>query len=216
MTYAFREEYYSQAREAGVLFIRYEPDNKPEVAVDGGKLTVRVDDPVLPGKLEIEADLLVLSTGIMPADNEGLAELLSLDLTQDGFFREVDTKFRPVDTVIDGIFVCGLANAPRNVDEEVVQAQAAAQRAANVLARQQLQSGRIVSMVDARRCSGCGLCVDDCPFHARWMDEDAKIAVVEEALCQACGACVALCPNSAAKLRGFKEKQMLSAIEAAM
>jgi len=216
MTYAFREEYYSRAREVGVLFIRYQPDSKPEVALDDGKLTVSVDDPALPGKLEIDADLLVLSTGIVAADNGPLAELLSLDLTEDGFFKEVDTKFRPVDTVIDGIFVCGLANAPRNLDEEVVQAQAAAQRAANLLGRQQLQSGRTVSQVDARRCSGCGLCVDDCPFHARFMDDDGKIAVVVEALCQGCGACVALCPNSAAKLRGFREKQMLSMIEAAL
>ena len=216
MTYAFREEYYSRAREAGVLFIRYQPDSKPEVAVDGGKLTVRVDDPVLPGRLEIDADLLVLSTGVVATDNKPLAELLSVELTEDGFFKEVDTKFRPVDTVIDGIFVCGLANAPRNLDEEVVQAQAAAQRAANLLSRQQLQSGRIVSLVDARRCSGCWLCVDDCPFHARFMDEENKIAAVVEALCQGCGACVALCPNSAAKLRGFREKQMLSMIEAAL
>jgi heterodisulfide reductase subunit A len=216
MTYAFREEYYSKAREAGILFIRYEPDNKPEVTVNGGILTVSIDDPVLPGILEIDANLLVLSTGIVAADNRKLAELLSIDLTEDGFFKEVDTKFRPVDTVIDGIFICGLANAPRNLDEEVAQAQAAAQRATNILARQQIESGRIVSMVDSRRCSGCGLCVDDCPFHARWMDEDNRIAVVDEALCQGCGACVAHCPNGAAKLRGFREKQMLSMLEAVL
>ena len=216
MTYAFREEYYSKAREPGVLFIRYEPDNKPEVTVNGGILTVRVDDPVLPGILEIDADLLVLSTGIVATDNRQLAETLSIDLTEDGFFKEVDTKFRPVDTVIDGIFICGLANAPRNLDEEVVQAQAAAQRAANILSRQQIESGRIVSMVDSRRCSGCGLCVDDCPFHARWLDEDNRIAVVDEVLCQGCGACVAHCPNSAAKLRGFRDKQMFSMLEAVL
>jgi len=216
MTYAFREEYYSQAREAGVLFIRYSPDNKPEVTINNGILTVRVDDPVLPGKLEIDTDLLVLSTGIVAEGNEKLAELSSVDLNEDGFFKEVDVKFRPVDTVIDGIFICGRANAPRNLDEEVVQAQAAAQRAANILSRQQIESGRIVSLVDARRCSGCWICVDNCPFNARWMDVDNKIAVVEEALCQGCGTCVALCPNSAAKLRGFREKQMLSMIETAL
>jgi len=216
MTYAFREECYAQAREAAVLFIRYELDNKPVVTATDGTITVQVDDPVLPGKLEIDADLLVLSTGIVPADNEKLAETLSLELTEDGFFKEVDTKFRPVDTIIDGIFICGRANAPRNLDEEVVQAQAAAQRAANVLSRKELQSGRIVSEVNARKCSGCELCVTTCPFNARWMDEDRRVAVVEEALCQACGTCVAVCPNSAAKLRGYKEKQMLSLIEAVL
>jgi len=216
MTYAFREEYYTRAREAGVLFLRYQPENKPEVVMEGKKLTVSVQDPALPGRLEIDADLVVLSTGVVAGDNRPLAELMSLDLTEDGFFKEVDVKFRPVDTAIDGIFVCGLASAPRNLDEEVVQAQAAAQRAANLLARPGLESGRIVSTVDPRRCSGCWLCVDTCPFHARFMDEDNKVAVVVEALCQGCGACVALCPNSAAKLKGFREEQMLSAIEAAL
>ena len=175
-----------------------------------------VDDPSVPGKLEIEADLLVLSTGIVAGDNSGIAGLLELELTADGFFREVDTKFRPVDSVIDGVFICGRANAPRNLDEEVVQAQAAAQRAAGILSRETLESGRIVSEVNARRCSACGLCVTTCPFNARWMDDENKVAVVEEALCQACGACVAVCPNSAAKLRGLKDKQVFSMIDAAL
>jgi len=216
MTYAFREEYYSKAREAGVLFIRFNQDNPPEVSVTDSKITVQVDDPVLPGKLEIDANLLVLSTGIVPGENRELAQTLSLELNDDGFFKEVDTKFRPVDTVIDGIFVCGRANAPRNLDEEVTQARAAAQRAVNILSRKELQSGRIVSEVNARRCSFCGICVTTCPFNARWLDEDEHVAVVDEALCQACGACVAACPNSAAKLRGYRDKQMLSMIEAVL
>ncbi len=216
MTYGFREQAYTRAREAGVLFVRYEEDDKPEVSASGDSVTVRVNDPVLGGRLEIEADLLVLSTGIVAGDNAGLAELLKLELTEDGFFKEVDTKFRPVDTVIDGVFVCGRANAPRNLDEEVVMAQAAAQRAANVLSRQELRSGAVVSEVNARRCSGCQICVTTCPFKARWMDEDRRIAVVVEALCQACGSCVAACPNSAARLRGYRDKQMLSAILTAL
>ncbi len=216
MTYGFAEEYYTQAREAGVLFIRYELGAEPQVTIEDKAVVVQVDDPVLPGRLEIEADLLVLSTGIVAGDNQELAELFSLELSEDGFFKEVDTKFRPVDALIDGIFVCGLANAPKNLREEITQAQAAAQRAANILAKEQLESGRIVSEVNARKCSGCGLCVTVCPYNARWMDEERKVAVVEEALCQGCGVCVALCPNSAAKLRGLKEKQVFSMIEAAL
>lgn len=216
MTYGFKEEYYTQAREAGVLFLRYEPEAEPEVTIEGKAILVEVSDPALPGRLEIETDLLVLSTGIVPGDNQELAELFSLELTEDGFFKEVDTKFRPVDTLIDGIFVCGRASAPRSLDEEIVQGKATAQRAASILAREQLESGRIVSEVNARKCSGCGLCVTACPYNARRMDEEEKVAVVEEALCQACGACVALCPNSAAKLRGLKEKQVFSMIEAAL
>jgi heterodisulfide reductase subunit A-like polyferredoxin len=216
MTYGFKEEHYTQAREAGVLFVRYELDAKPEVTIEDKAIVVQVDDPALPGRLEIEADLLVLSTGIVPGNNKELAELFPLELTEDGFFKEVDTKFRPVDSLIDGIFVCGLANAPRCLDEEVTQAQAAAQRAATVLAKERLESGRIVSEVNARKCTGCGLCVTACPYNARKIDEERKVAVVEEALCQGCGVCVALCPNGAAKLRGLKEKQVFSMIEAAL
>ncbi len=216
MTYGFREEYYTQAREAGILFIGYELDAKPEVTIGDKVIVVQADDPVLPGRLEIEADLLVLSTGIIPGNNKELAELFSLDLTEDGFFREVDTKFRPVDSIIDGIFVCGLANAPRCLDEEVTQAQATAQRAATVLAKERLESGRVVSEVNVRKCTGCELCVTVCPYNARKIDEERKVAVVEETLCQGCGVCVALCPNGAAKLRGLKEKQVFSMIEAAL
>ncbi|UCB43903.1 MAG: CoB--CoM heterodisulfide reductase iron-sulfur subunit A family protein [Dehalococcoidales bacterium] len=216
ITYAFREEYYSKARETGVLFIRFNQEDPPEVNATDKAITIRVNDPVLPGKLEIDADLLVLSTGIVTGDNRALAETLSIELNEDGFFREVDTKFRPVDTAIDGIFICGRANAPRNLDEEIAQAQAAAQRAVNILSRKELQSGRIVSEVNARRCSYCGICVTTCPFNARWLDEDEHVAVVDEALCQACGACVAACPNSAAKLRGYRDKQILSVIEAVL
>jgi len=216
MTYGFAEEYYAQAREAGVLFTRYEPDAEPEVSTEGKVIVVQVDDPSLGGRLEIEADLVVLSTGVVAGANNELAKLLSLELTEDGFFKEVDTKFRPVDSLIDGIFVCGLANAPRNLGEEIAQAEATAQRAVTVLAKEQLESGRIVSEVNARKCSGCGLCITACPYNARWLDEEQKITVVEEALCQGCGACVAICPNGAGKLRGRKEKQVFSMIEAAL
>jgi len=214
MTYGFKEEHYTQAREAGVLFIRYEPGAEPRVTIEDKTILVQVDDPILPGRLEIEADLLVLSTGIVAGDNQELAELLSLELTEDGFFKEVDTKFRPVDSVIDGVFICGLANAPWNLEEEITQGQATAQRAASILNKDHLESGRIVSEVNARKCSGCGLCVTACPYHARLIDEEEKVAVIEEALCQGCGTCVAVCPNGAAKLRGLKEKQVFSMIEA--
>lgn len=216
MTYGFREASYTKAREAGVLFIRYEEDDKPAVSAAGDKMTLKVNDPVLGGTLELEVDLLVLSTGIVAGDNDGLAGMLNLSLTENGFFKEVDTKFRPVDTLIDGVFVCGRASAPRNLGEEVVMARATAQRVANVLSRPELRSGAVVSEVNARRCSGCQVCVTTCPFNARSMDDERRIAVVEEALCQACGSCVAACPNSAARLRGYRDKQMFSAILTAL
>jgi heterodisulfide reductase subunit A len=215
MTYGFKEQFYTRARELGVLFQRFEPEKEPKVSASDKALTIEIADPALPGKLEIEADLLVLSTGYVAENNQALAKMLSLELTEDGFFKEMDTKFRPVDTVIDGIFITGLANAPRGMAEKVIEAQAAAQRAANVLSREKIESGRVISEVDAHRCSCCGICVEVCPFEARYLDEENKVAVVKETLCQGCGICVTACPNSAAKLRSLKDKQVFSMIEAA-
>jgi heterodisulfide reductase subunit A len=194
-----------------VLFHRFELEAEPKVSAGEKSLTVEWPDPVLPGKLAIDADLLVLSTGYVAGEsNSAIARMLGLELTADGFFKEVDPKFRPVDVILDGVFVTGLANAPRNLAEKIIEAQAAAQRAANILSRQQLTSGAVISEVDRRRCSCCGLCVEACPFGARSLDEEEHYAVVEETLCQGCGMCVAVCPNDAAKLRGQKDKQVMS------
>jgi heterodisulfide reductase subunit A len=217
MAYGFKEQYYTKAREAGVLFHRYEPEAEPKVTAGDKALTVELADPALPGKLEIDADIIVLSTGyVAGSTNPVLSKMLGVELTEDGFFKEIDTKFRPVDALLDGVFICGLANAPRDLKERVAEAQAAAQRAANVLSREKLESGGVISEVDARRCSYCGLCVEACPFDARRLDEDDRTAVVEGTLCQGCGICAAICPNSAAKLKSLKDKQVFSMIDAAL
>ena len=214
MSYGFKEEYYSQAREKGVLFINYDLDRKPEVAIEAEKPVVHTMEPTTGGVLKIEPDLLVLSTGIVPNDNNVLAQMMDLELTEDGFFKEAEVKFRPVDFVTNGIFLCGLAHSPRGITETIAQAQAAAQRAASILSRERLESGRVVSEVNERRCSGCELCVSACPYNARFKDTDKGVVVVIEALCQGCGACVAICPSGAAKLRGFTDKQVFSVMDA--
>ncbi len=214
MSYGFKEEYYSQAREKGVLFVNYDLDRKPEVTIEGERLIVQTIEPTTGGVLKIEPDLLILSTGIVPNDNNILAQMLNLELTEDGFFKEAEVKFRPVDFVINGIFLCGLAHSPRGITETIAQAQAAAQRAASILSRERLESGRVGSEVNERRCSGCELCVSACPYNARFKDTDKGVVVVIEALCQGCGACVAICPSGAAKLRGFTDKQVFSVMDA--
>ncbi len=214
MSYGFKEEYYSQAREKGVLFINYDLDRKPEVAIEEERLIVQTIEPTTGGVLKIAPDLLVLSTGIVPNDNNVLAQMLNLEMTEDGFFKEAEVKFRPVDFVTNGIFLCGLAHSPRGITETIAQAQAAAQRAASILSRERLESGRVVSEVNERRCSGCELCVSACPYNARFKDTDKGVVVVIEALCQGCGACVAICPSGAAKLRGFTDKQVFSVMDA--
>jgi len=213
MSYGFMEEYYTLAREKGIIFARYDPDSKPEVRSMQDRLTVTAADTVLGGTLTLHPDLVVLSTAIVPKDNSRLAAMLGVDLTEDGFFKEAEIKFRPVDMLRDGIFVCGLAHSPRNIVETIVQAQAAAGRACVLLSRQELSSGKLVSEVHETWCSGCELCVSACPYHARVKDAEKGVARVIDALCQACGACVSICPNKAAKLRGFTDRQVFAMLD---
>jgi heterodisulfide reductase subunit A len=213
MSYGFMEEYYTAARERGIIFTRYELESKPEVSDEAGKLKVKVPDTVLGGVLELNPDLVVLSTAIVPNDNSVLARIIDVELTEDGFFKEAEVKFRPVDMLRDGIFICGLAHSPRGIDETIAQAQAAACRASLILSKSRLASGRSVSEVNETWCSGCELCISACPYGARVKDEEKGVAHVIEALCQACGACVSICPNKAAKLRGFTDKQVLAVLD---
>jgi len=214
-SYGFQEEYYTQAREKGVTFVRYEPEGKPDVRLEGESLAVEVAEPVLGGRLILEPDLVVLSPAIIPPENAPLAQILGVDLNEDGFFREAEAKFRPVDFLTEGVYVCGLAHSPRGIGESIAQAQAAAQRAVSLLTRGQLVSGIAVSETVQRQCSQCELCITVCPYDARVKDMESGEVVVREALCRGCGACVVACPGGAAKLRGFKDRQVFSLIDAA-
>jgi heterodisulfide reductase subunit A len=207
------EEYYTAAREKGIVFVRYELESKPEVSDEAGKLKVKVPDTVLGGSLELSPDLFVLSTGIVKKENSVLARIMDVELTEEGFFKEAEVKFRPVDMLRDGIFICGLAHSPRGIGETIAQAQAVAGRASLILSKSSLASGKSVSEVNETWCSGCELCVQACPYGARIKDEEKGVAHVIEALCQACGACVSICPNKAAKLRGFTDKQVLAVLD---
>ncbi len=214
-TYGFKEQYYQKAREEGVIFIRYELDDKPTVTKENEQLNVRVLDSILNEKLEITPDLLVLSTGITPHnDSEKLAKTLKVPLNEDRFFLEAHIKLRPVDFSTDGIFLAGLAHSPKFVEETISQAWASAARAATVLSKDRIMAtGRTVHVIE-RYCAGCGICVDVCPYEAREMDEETDTAKVLEVLCQGCGACVAACPNGASQQYGFEKKQLLQAVDA--
>ncbi len=213
MSYGFQEEYYTTAREHGVLFIPYDIDAKPEIIIDGDKLSIKAVDPVMGGKILLHPDVLVLSPAIVPGGNPELARILCVDLTEDGFFQEEEAKFCPVDTTKKGIFVCGLAHSPRNITETIAQAQAAAQRASLLLTRDKLIPGRGIAHVSERRCSGCELCIPACPYNARIKDTARGVVVVQESLCQGCGACVTTCPNGASILNEFTDKQVFSMMD---
>jgi heterodisulfide reductase subunit A-like polyferredoxin len=213
MTYGFKESYYTACREKGVKFFRYHPEQKPLVTLENGLPVVEVTTPDLRQTLRFDPGLLVLSTGIDPNDNNLLANVLQVELDEDGFFKEAEVKFRPVDFLVEGLFVCGLAHSPMFLEETIVQAQAAAQRVWTLLSKSEIEASRLVSYVNERRCSLCELCIAACPYQARIKDEEERKIVVREALCQGCGACAMACPNNAAKMRGSREDQMLSMVD---
>ncbi len=217
-TFGERELLYKQAREQGVLFVRYSLDNKPTVEADGDGLRITVFDPILQQEIQIAADLLNLATAIVPHDNAALASMYKLPLNAENFFMEAHAKLRPVDCASDGIFICGLAHYPKSLDESIAQAQAAAGRAATVLARNAIAVSPLVSRVDVEGCIGCGLCADVCPFGAISLVEvEGKGLRAENipASCKGCGLCAASCPQRTIDMLHFRDEQIEAAVCAA-
>jgi heterodisulfide reductase subunit A len=219
-SYGFRELAYRQAREAGVLFLEYSEKQKPVVQdaqSASGKIQVEVVVQPEGTKVTLDTDLVVLAAGIEPhKDNDVLAKMLKVPLSEDGFYLEAHAKLRPLDFAADGVYLAGLAHSPRFIEETMAQANGAAIRAVTLLSRKQLQSAAIIAAVNERLCSACGICVDVCPYSARVLDEEKGHAKVLEVLCQGCGACVAACPNGASYQRGFEFKQIFGMIDAAL
>jgi len=217
-TYGFREKTYLEARQAGVIFLEYDEDNKPQVTpAVGGLLNISVAVQPENDMVSLHADWLVLSTGIAAEQgNPALAKLLKVPLTSEGFFLEAHVKLRPVDFAAEGIFLAGLAHSPRSLEETIAQAQAAAVRAVALLNKQKLQAAPIIASVNPRLCAACGICVEVCPYGARVLERGMSHAEVIEVLCQGCGACVAACPNKASQQNGFRFDQVFEMVEAAL
>jgi len=217
-TYAFKEDYYKKASDQGVIFIRYEADDKPEIRAveEDGKAFLRlvVTEPILEQRLEIDADMVcVAAASVPPEGNRSLSQLLKVPLNEDGFFMEAHMKLRPVDFATDGIFMCGTAHSPKFIDESIAQAQAAASRAMTILTQKELEAGGPVSRVTPAKCSGCGACRNLCPYQAISAGEDG-LAVVNEVICKGCGICVSSCRSGALDLGGVSNKQTWSVIQA--
>ncbi len=211
-TYGFDEIHYQKAREAGVIFIRFEPENKPEVTLDG-ELRVRVTDDVLGRPIELRPDVLVLSAAIRPHPQAAeVSRALKVPLNADGFFLEAHMKLRPLDFSSEGIFLAGLAHAPKSMAESIGQAKGAAARAATVLSRPFMDRSGIVSEVDQARCAGCLTCVRLCPYDVPQINEEG-VAYIEPASCQGCGLCASACPRKAIATRHYRDEQLISKID---
>ncbi len=212
-TYGMREELYRKARELGVIFIRYYRDRKPDVFKETDRLYVQVFDPILQRLLKIPADYLVLASAIVPYDNQAIIELFRCGHNEDGFLNEAHPKLRPVDMSVEGLFLAGLCNYPKPIDEAVAQGKAAAARANVILSKTVMQLDPIKSYV-TDRCDGCALCLDVCPYSAIALEEYEKDGwkhrriQTDKALCKGCGLCAATCPKRGVLVHGFTHDQL--------
>ncbi len=244
-TYGFKERLYTEARRAGVRFIRYDFDRKPQVtradpSTGSGRgpgqgsgrgsgrgsghpgLRVRVWEEILGTEMELKPDLLVLSTPVVPSPGaHELSARLKVPVDMDGFFMEAHVKLRPVDFSSEGIFMAGLAHYPKLLDESIVQARAAAARAATLLAQDTIATGGRVAVVDETHCVGCLTCVRTCPYDAPHVVANLAgvgnilgAAQIEAAICHGCGLCVAACPAGAIQLMHYTDGQILSKVDA--
>ncbi len=212
-SYGEREALYLEARNAGIIFIRFSVEDKPVVVRSNGKLQVTVTDRVLRRPITLTPDLLTLATAILPNKTEALGQFFKVPVNEDGFFIEAHAKLRPVEFATDGVFLCGLAHYPKPIDESIAQAQASASRAGTILAKQTIYFAGTVAYTSVPDCSACGTCVSICPYSAPAFNEKTGKAEINAALCKGCGLCVASCRSGAIRLRGFDDAQIYSMIE---
>jgi heterodisulfide reductase subunit A len=219
VTYGFREEFYTQARKVGVVFVRYEDDHPPELIMDGERVHVRVRDLALDRWLDLPADLVPMSMAVAPSEGtDRLARMLRVPLSSEGFFAEAQIKLRPMDFMREGIFLAGMAHYPKFVEESISHALAAAARAMPFLAQQSLYLGGIVAVVDSDKCVGCLTCTRVCPFAIpQVVQREGRhgvgglggAAFIDPAQCQGCGTCTGECPASAIQLVNYTDEQVM-------
>jgi heterodisulfide reductase subunit A len=202
------EEFYNRVQGEGITYRRRELADPIRINKKGDKAVVKAK-----GHPDVEADLVVLATGIIPRqDSKDLARILNINQSADGFFLEAHPKLRPVDTFTDGIFLAGCCQSPKDIPDAVAQASGAAIRASEPLAAGKVEVEAISSCIDEELCSGCRICEDLCPYNALEYDEKEKVMRVNDVMCKGCGCCASACPTGAISMRHFDLKQILAQI----
>jgi heterodisulfide reductase subunit A len=214
-TYGLREALYRKAREKGVVFVRYDVNKTFTVSNENRELSVRCFSTMFQREMEIKPDLLVLAAAVVPPQDNPIAALFKVPLNEDGFFVEAHVKLQPIDFSTKGVYVCGLAHAPKPVDEAVAQGLGAASRAATFLSKKKVFGNAVVSGIDERLCRGCRKCLEVCPYQAIDFLEDRIVCRVNPAVCTGCGSCAVACPTGAASVFHFDDEKVLAMVEAA-
>jgi heterodisulfide reductase subunit A len=212
------EEFYQRARQMGIRFIQGRPSRITEDP-ETGNLLVQAEDVALGEVVELESELVVLSTAAVPrADTEQVGTTLNISRSPGGFFMEYHPKLRPVDSPTDGVFLAGAAQGPKDIPASVAQGSGAASRAARILNAETWEIEPIVAHVWEDRCISaqgkkCGICATKCPYNAITV-EQGKAAVVMAAKCHGCGGCVAECPHNAITQMHFTDAQVIAQLHA--
>jgi heterodisulfide reductase subunit A len=210
------EEFYDEARSKGV---RYRRGNVSEIyrrrSDSDGRVMLVAEDTLLGQPIELEADLVVLAVGMEPRQSAGqISQLLKLPRSDDGFFLEAHPKLRPVDTAMDGVFLAGCCQGPKDIPDTIAQAKAAASSALIPLVRGSVPVESATAVVSEELCAGCGMCVDVCPYDAPALDPLWGVSRINPVLCKACGACAVTCPSKAILLQHFTAEQVLAQVDA--
>ncbi|HJO63170.1 MAG TPA: 4Fe-4S dicluster domain-containing protein, partial [Desulfobacterales bacterium] len=213
-TYGLREDYYKKARDKGIFFVRFTVDRKPEVEITPGGVQIKAFDYMLNREITIGTEYLVLSTGLRPHNtSDQVGKMYKLTRNPDGYFLEAHVKLRPVDFPSEGLFLAGLAHAPKNLDETISQALAAAGRAGVLLAKETLGVSGIISKHNREVCMSCLTCLRICPFDSPFIDKDGRISH-NEVKCLGCGICASICPMKAFQVNNFRDDQIDAMIDA--
>jgi heterodisulfide reductase subunit A len=222
-TYGFSEDYYREAADKDVKFIRYEPQDKPQVEPGESEegrpvLKVTATDYVLGSQLEIDADIVTLAAAVIPsAGSKEIAKTFTLPLGADGFFQEAHAKLKPVEFAAEGIYLCGMAHYPKHMPEAISQAYGAAGRVLTLLSHDTVVASGSVCEVAEKKCFGCGACISACTYGAIEFREtkQGKKAVVNPVLCKGDGLCCVKCPTLAIQLKHFNDGELVAQIDAA-
>jgi len=205
------QEFYKRVREEGIFFIR---GKGSEIFRRDGRLIVEAEDTLLGTPVEIPVDMVVLGTGLTARrDAERVAQVFGISQSGDGFFMEAHPKLRPVATNVDGIFLAGCSQGPKDIPDTVAQASAAAAEAMSLIIRGRIEVEPTTTSIAPEICAGCKLCIEVCPYTAIEFLEIKGISSVNEALCKGCGACAAICPSKAASQKHFTQEQVLAEVE---